>query len=101
MTSAPPVGGSHPTRGDDRRAVLGAAIALAAMVALVLVALAVGRFPISPAELARLLWSGITGAPAELPDAMTTVLFRVRGPRILAAVVTGAALSAAGAAYQG
>jgi iron complex transport system permease protein len=80
---------------------VGAGIACAALVALVLVALGVGRFAISPAEVGRLLWSAVTGTPSELPEAMVTVLFRVRGPRILTALVVGAALAAAGAAYQG
>ena len=86
---------------ERRAGFFGAGIALATLVALVLLAFAVGRFPISPADLGRLLWAAVTGAPPELPDAMATVVFRVRGPRILTALVVGAALAAAGAAYQG
>jgi iron complex transport system permease protein len=84
-----------------RAALLGAAIALAAAGAVVVVALAVGRFPIAPGELARLLWSAVTGMPHDVSDVTYTVVSRVRGPRIVTALVVGAALAAAGAAYQG
>jgi iron complex transport system permease protein len=47
-----------------------------------------------------LLWSKVTGAPHGLPAAVETVVFSVRGPRVLAALAVGAALAAAGAAYQ-
>jgi iron complex transport system permease protein len=67
----------------------------------VLLAFGVGRFPVSPGELVRLLWSRLTATPSGLPATLETVVFRVRGPRILAGVAVGAALAAAGAAYQG
>ena len=41
------------------------------------------------------------GRRPTLPAAMETVVFRVRGPRVLAALAVGAALAAAGSAYQG
>ena len=47
------------------------------------------------------LWSKLTGAPHGLPPSVDTVVFNVRGPRIAAAILVGAALAAAGAAYQG
>jgi iron complex transport system permease protein len=76
---------------------LGAAFGLGALVVL---AFAVGRFPVSVAELARVMWSHIGGAPHDLPSTVETVVFSVRGPRIVAALVVGAALAGAGAAYQ-
>jgi iron complex transport system permease protein len=79
-------------------ALAGAAVAL---VALVVVAFAVGRFPVSAGDLARLVWARLSGAPHDLPGAAETVVFAVRGPRIVAALVVGAALAGAGAAYQG
>ena len=66
-----------------------------------LLAFGIGRFPVSPGELAWLLWSRLTATPSGLSAALETVVFRVRGPRILAGVAVGAALAAAGAAYQG
>jgi iron complex transport system permease protein len=65
------------------------------------VALCVGRFPVTLDQLLTLAWSRLTGAPSELPATVETVVLGVRGPRVLAAIAVGAALAAAGAAYQG
>jgi iron complex transport system permease protein len=63
-------------------------------------AFAVGKYPVSPGELAAVLWARVAGIQHGLPAAVDTVVFGVRGPRILAALVVGAALAGAGAAYQ-
>jgi iron complex transport system permease protein len=70
-------------------------------VVLVLAAFSVGRYPISPGQLWTVLWAKVSGAPTGLPAAMEAVVFRVRGPRVLAAMAIGATLAAAGSAYQG
>src|SRR6185436_12974299 len=80
---------------------LGFLAAGGALVVLVAIAFSVGRFPVTPGELVAVLWSRVTGAPHGLPSTIDTVVFNVRGPRIVAAVLVGAALAAAGAAYQG
>jgi iron complex transport system permease protein len=72
-----------------------------AFLLLVAVAFAVGRFPVTPVQLLTALWSKLTGTPHDLPAAIDTVVFNVRGPRVAAAILVGAALAAAGAAYQG
>lgn len=69
------------------------------LVLLILVAIQVGRYPVSAGQLADAVWRWISGA--EGADQIDTVLWQVRLPRIFAAIVVGAALSAAGAAYQG
>ena len=77
-------------------------IVVAVVVALVW-ALAAGQFPISMTEMASLIFAKMTGAdPAGAHAAANAdvVLFEIRGPRIVAAFMVGAALSAAGAAYQ-
>jgi hypothetical protein len=76
-------------------------VAGGALVVLVALAFSVGRFPVTPAELIAVLWSKLTGTPHGLPSSIDTVVFNVRGPRIAAAILVGAALAAAGAAYQG
>jgi len=43
----------------------------------------------------------ITGRPASVPAAMENVVLLVRGPRVLAATLVGAALAVAGTAFQG
>jgi iron complex transport system permease protein len=77
------------------------AASVAVLVALVALAFGVGRYPISPSEISILLFSKLTGAAHSLPANVETVVFQVRGPRVLAALLVGAALAAAGTAYQG
>ena len=64
-------------------------------------AFAVGKFPVSPSDAASVLWAKLIGAHPDVPSSVETVVLRIRGPRILAAVLVGAALAASGAAYQG
>jgi len=75
-----------------RASYLAASLALLALVA---TAFAVGRYPVSLSELVSML----AGQP--VPATVETVVFQVRGPRVLAALLVGAALAAAGTAYQG
>jgi iron complex transport system permease protein len=82
-------------------ALSGVVIGTVILLALIGIAFVVGRFPVSPADLATALWSRATGRPSGLPAAVETVVFNVRGPRVLAAVAVGSALAVAGAAYQG
>jgi iron complex transport system permease protein len=76
-------------------------VALAALVALTALAFAVGRYPVSLGEIFTLLGAKLTGSPSALPANVETVILQVRGPRVLAALLVGAALAAAGTAYQG
>jgi iron complex transport system permease protein len=73
------------------------ALALALGV-LVLAAAMVGAFPVSFAEMLPAIGRRVTGAPPV--GQIDTVLFEVRLPRVFAAVLVGAALAGAGAAYQ-
>jgi iron complex transport system permease protein len=84
-----------------RRTGLAVAGAIALLAALVLAAFAVGRYPVSPGELATLVQSKLFGTAHGLPATVETVVFGIRGPRILAALLVGAALAASGSAYQG
>ncbi|MBX9925179.1 MAG: iron ABC transporter permease [Hyphomicrobiaceae bacterium] len=58
-----------------------------------------GAYPVSVAELLGAIGRALTGAPRL--GQIDTVLFEVRFPRVVAAALAGAALAAAGAAYQG
>ena len=60
-----------------------------------------GRYPVSPVELIKIILSGIFDIPQSWPDAAENVIFQIRLPRVLAAAVIGAALSLAGVSYQG
>lgn len=66
-----------------------------ALLVAVLASASVGAYPIP----LRTLWGGLLGGA--LPERDATVLYQVRLPRIAAAMLTGAALAAAGATYQG
>jgi len=82
---------------------LGAGLTVAALFLLlgVAVAFAAGRFPVALADLAQLFLARLTGRPSGLPPAVETIVWQIRGPRILAALMVGSALATAGAAFQG
>ena len=84
-----------------RSAVPGLAIATAVLIAGLLLAFTVGRYPVSLAELANVLFSKITVHRADVSPAVESVIMQVRGPRVLAAALVGAALAVAGTAFQG
>lgn len=78
-----------------------AGFALALLVLGILLAFSVGRFPIGIGDLAQALLGRLTGRPSGLPASVETVIFQIRGPRVLASVLVGSALACAGAAFQG
>ena len=74
-------------------------LGLAALLAVLVVgASLVGAYPLSVTEVGAAIARKLTGA---LPvGQIDTVLFEVRLPRVFAAVLVGASIAAAGAAYQ-
>jgi iron complex transport system permease protein len=71
-------------------------LALIALVGAVLGALSVGRFPISAGDLLSLL----SGRSDQVDPAAAAVFWNIRGPRVAGAMLVGAALAGAGAAFQ-
>ena len=67
----------------------------------IVLAVCVGKYPVTPAESFSILWHRLLGRPCQLPEMTQNVVMGLRVPRILASVVVGAALSMSGAAYQG
>jgi len=65
------------------------------------VAVAVGSEHVSLSTILRICWGELTGVPTSIPGEQVTIIADVRVPRVLTAIVVGAALSVAGAAYQG
>ncbi len=59
-----------------------------------------GRYPISPKMLFRSLFAIITNNTDTIPKEVLTVLLKIRVPRILSAILIGAALSMSGSSYQ-
>ena len=79
--------------------VLGAMLVL--LLAVMCVAVSTGAYPVAPGELAALLWAKATKSVLPVLKAVETVIWDIRGPRVLAALLVGAGLAASGAAYQG
>ncbi|MCC7371680.1 MAG: iron ABC transporter permease [Chloroflexi bacterium] len=73
---------------------------LVGVVALFLVSFPLGRYPIPVDTVLGILGSQLVSLPRTWTDTMETVVLQVRLPRILAALLIGAALAASGAAYQ-
>lgn len=64
------------------------------------IALMVGAASIPPQEVATALWEGLAGSPSTLTTGHESIVLYVRLPRILLAMIVGAALGVAGAGYQ-
>ena len=84
-----------------RSALPGFAIAIAVLLAGLLFAFTVGRYPVSLVELMQVLTAKLTGGQSGVSQAVESVIMQVRGPRVLAAAMVGAALAVAGTAFQG
>lgn len=84
-----------------RSAAPGLLIALAVLIAALVLAFTVGRYPAGLGDVFALIAGKLTGRPPGVPAAAIDVLLHVRGPRVLAAVLVGAALAVAGTAFQG
>lgn len=66
---------------------------------IVFIALGVGKYTLTPEDIGSLITQWLVGD--EVQDTAYTVFWHIRLPRVLAAIVIGAGLSIAGAAYQG
>lgn len=76
------------------------AVACGMLALLVLWSFSVGRFAVSPGDVWRSLWAAFTGGSSGLAANVDAVVLQVRAPRVAGALGVGAALAAAGAAYQ-
>ena len=79
----------------------GLLIACAVLIGALLLAFSLGRYPVGVGDLLEIITAKIVGHPSDVPAAAVNVLFQVRGPRVLTAVLVGAALAVAGTAFQG
>lgn len=84
-----------------RSALPGFAVATIVLIAGLMLAFTVGRYPVSIGDLLSVLTAKLTGGKADVPQAVESVILQVRGPRVLAAAMVGAALAVAGTAFQG
>jgi iron complex transport system permease protein len=84
-----------------RSAAPGFAIALAALIIGILIAFTVGHYPIGLPDLFSVILGKLSGRPPDVPPIVENVIWQVRGPRVIAAALVGAALAVAGTAFQG
>ena len=84
-----------------RRFLPGLFIACGVLALGLVVAFTVGHYPVTLAELVDVLVARLGGRPSTAPPAVENVVLLVRGPRVAAAVLVGAALAVAGTAFQG
>ncbi|HEX6794810.1 MAG TPA: iron ABC transporter permease, partial [Casimicrobiaceae bacterium] len=82
----------------QRRFALVLLAAIVALAVLALVALGAGRYPIGPRDVAAIVWAHLAHSAA--PGTADAVVWQVRAPRVGVAMLVGAALASAGAAYQ-
>jgi iron complex transport system permease protein len=85
----------------SRSAAPGFAVALAALIIGVLVAFTVGRYPVSLFDLLSVIVGKLGGRASDVPPIAENVIWQVRGPRVVAAALVGAALAVSGTAFQG
>lgn len=74
--------------------------AVGALVVLVIGSFMVGPVPLSPGAVAEVIAQRLGLTDRVAPELLRRVVLEVRGPRIAAALLVGAALAAAGATYQ-
>lgn len=72
-----------------------------ALLLLILFAVTIGPYPVTVPEIFSALGRYVSGSAEPGSKQIDTVLFSVRIPRVVAAVLVGAALAAAGTVYQG
>jgi iron complex transport system permease protein len=92
---------SLPRMNNARSALPGFAIAIAVLIMGLLLALTVGRYPVSLGDLIGVLLAKAGGPRGDVSPAVESVIWQVRGPRVMAAMLVGAALAVAGTAFQG
>lgn len=85
----------------SRSAAPGLLIAFAVLIAGLLLAFIVGRYPVAVSDLFEVIVAKLTGRAPNVAGAVENVIWQVRGPRVLAAAMVGAALAVAGTAFQG
>ncbi len=72
-----------------------------ALLAVVIVSLCLGRYSCNPADLFGTLYHAAFEPDAPWDESLSIAIFNIRIPRVLCVVLVGAALSVAGASYQG
>jgi ABC-type Fe3+-siderophore transport system permease subunit len=83
-----------------RRLVFTLAVLTAVLIVIAVVAIAIGSESVSVGAIVKIIGSEITGRSADVAAEQRTIIADVRLPRVIMAMLVGAALAVAGAAYQ-
>lgn len=65
-----------------------------------IICIGIGRYYVSPSDAMSAIWQFLTGNPTGVGSTEFSVIINLRLPRILLAIVAGAALTSAGCAFQ-
>ena len=84
---------------DENKEILSIVLLIFLPIILFFASFLLGRYPISPIDVINTILCPIF-PQLEVSPTITTIVFEIRLPRIIAAVVVGAALAMAGAAFQ-
>jgi iron complex transport system permease protein len=76
-------------------------IAFVFLLAGLVVAFVVGRYPVGLGDVLNVVAAKLAGRAPDVAPAVENVIWQVRGPRVIAAALVGAALAVAGTAFQG
>ena len=76
-------------------------IAFVFLLAGLVLAFVVGRYPVGLGDVLNVVTAKLTGRAPDVAPAVESVIWQVRGPRVIAAALVGAALAVAGTAFQG
>lgn len=66
-----------------------------------LFSITLGRYSLSIKEVSTILIAKVLGKNIDYPEVIDTVIFQIRMPRVIVAMIVGSALSVSGAVYQG
>lgn len=98
-----PTSESHSGFRLERAFLLQISILLVALLVVMVFAAGAGAVAIPGREVVSIMWErlGFTHAPSRWPSSDEVILLHIRFPRVLGAALVGAALSVAGALFQG
>lgn len=88
---------ADPDRGNWKLVAFG----ILGVAVLAMASMAIGKYSVPPSAILRVLFAGLTGGEPDVDPIQQTVIRNVRLPRVIAGLLIGAALAAAGATYQG
>lgn len=88
---------ADPDRGNWKLVAFG----ILGVAVLAMASMAIGKYSVPPSAILRVLFAGLTSGEPDVDPIQQTVIWNVRLPRVIAGLLIGAALAAAGATYQG